>query len=415
MPPRGRRAAPRYAAELPDARLLHFALAPPGAAAAGSRPRCFPPPPARCYSLCVPRAGGVRAARLHRSLQQRLREGPLARCRVLPLLCYAPRRPPRKGFLLQDPRGAPETERRLAELLRAQPAPRPPLAVYEADARGALRQRLWALAAGGGRRLLRRARVVAAAAPPLHPAASALRGGALPPSAPAARARLRQCASVIPEAGAVLEVLEKCPRRPKKGDFPVVVVEGLDATGKTTVTESVKDALNAVLLRSPPACISQWRTTFDNEPTLIRRTFYAAGNYILASEIAKASTQSPVIVDRYWHSTAAYAIATEINGKVEDLPPAHHEVYQWPEDLLKPDLVLLLTLSPEERIRRLQGRGLEKTKEEAELEANSLFRQKVEESYRRMVNPACQEVDASPSKEEVLKTVLQLIKKHCAL
>uniref|UniRef100_A0A493TX74 Uncharacterized protein n=1 Tax=Anas platyrhynchos platyrhynchos TaxID=8840 RepID=A0A493TX74_ANAPP len=36
----------------------------------------------------------------------------------------------------------------------------------------------------------------------------------------------------------------------------------------------------------------------------------------------------------------------------------------------------------------------------------------IEESYRRMMNPACQEVDANPSKEEVLKTVLQLIKKH---
>ncbi|NWX95987.1 CMPK2 kinase, partial [Nothoprocta ornata] len=224
-----------------------------------------------------------------------------------------------------------------------------------------------------------------------------------------------QCASQIPEARAVLEILERCPRQPRKGHFPVIVVEGLDATGKTTLTESVKDALNAVLLRSPPPCISQWRTIFDNEPALIRRAFYAAGNYILASEIAKASTQSPVIVDRYWHSTAAYAIATEINGKVEDLPPTHHEVYQWPEDLLKPDLVLLLTLSPEERTRRLRGRGLEKTKEEAELESNNLFRQKVEESYRRMVNPACQEVDASPSKEEVLKTVLQLIKKYCGL
>lgn len=42
------------------------------------------------------------------------------------------------------------------------------------------------------------------------------------------------------------------------------------------------------------------------------------------------------------------------------------------------------------------------------------FLNRVEESYRRMVNPACQEVDASPSKEEVLKTVLQLIKNHCA-
>uniref|UniRef100_A0A8D2NUK1 Uncharacterized protein n=1 Tax=Zosterops lateralis melanops TaxID=1220523 RepID=A0A8D2NUK1_ZOSLA len=52
--------------------------------------------------------------------------------------------------------------------------------------------------------------------------------------------------------------------------------------------------------------------------------------------------------------------------------------------------------------------------EEPHLEFNfSCFAFRVEESYRRMVNPACQEVDASPSKEEVLKTVLQLIKKHC--
>ncbi|NWI62441.1 CMPK2 kinase, partial [Todus mexicanus] len=185
-----------------------------------------------------------------------------------------------------------------------------------------------------------------------------------------------QCAARIPEAGAVLGLLEKCPEHQKKGGFPVVVFEGLDATGKTTVTESVKDTLNGVLLRSPPACISQWRTVFDNEPTPIKRAFYAAGNYILASEIAKASTRAPVIIDRYWHSTAAYTIATEINGKVQDLPPAHDEVYQWPADLLKPDLVLLLTVDPEERVRRLQRRGLEKTKEEAELEVNSLFRQR---------------------------------------
>ncbi|NXI46973.1 CMPK2 kinase, partial [Galbula dea] len=237
----------------------------------------------------------------------------------------------------------------------------------------------------------------------------------LPLAATAVRVRLRECAARIPEAGAVLDLLDECLEQQKKGDFPVVVFEGLDATGKTTVTQSVKETLNGILLRSPPACISQWRTIFDDEPAPIKRAFYAAGNYILASEIAKASTQAPVIIDRYWHSTAAYTIATEIHGKVQDLPPAHDEVYQWPEDLLKPDLVLLLTVDPEERVRRLQHRGLEKTKEEAELEANSLFRQRVEESYRRMVNPACQEVDASASKEDVLKTVLQLIRKHCAL
>uniref|UniRef100_A0A8D0GUC3 Uncharacterized protein n=1 Tax=Sphenodon punctatus TaxID=8508 RepID=A0A8D0GUC3_SPHPU len=38
----------------------------------------------------------------------------------------------------------------------------------------------------------------------------------------------------------------------------------------------------------------------------------------------------------------------------------------------------------------------------------------VEESYRRMENPGCHEVDASPSKEEVLRTVLHFIRKHCS-
>lgn len=68
--------------------------------------------------------------------------------------------------------------------------------------------------------------------------------------------------------------------------------------GKTTVTQSVSDTLGAVLLKSPPACISQWRKIFDDEPTIIRRAFYSLGNYIVASEIAKESTKSPVIIDR---------------------------------------------------------------------------------------------------------------------
>ncbi|XP_067400912.1 UMP-CMP kinase 2, mitochondrial [Emydura macquarii macquarii] len=387
------------------------------------RPRCFLPAPGRCYSLCLPAAASsVPAARLHRRLQQRLSggQGPFGRCQVLALLSYradGAQAAPEKGFLIQDPQGGPETERALEELLRAQgelaQLPPPALGVYEAGERGELWQCLWALRRAGGRELLRRARVLAAEEPPLHPAVPGLSHAAVFHSLEAARSVLKQCMSLIPEAKAVLDLVDKCPKNSKKGDFPVIVIEGLDATGKTTVTHSVKDSLNALLLRSPPACISQWRKTFDDEPTLIRRAFYALGNYIVASEIAKASTESPVIVDRFWHSTAAYAVATEISGKVHNLPPVHHEVYQWPEDLLKPDLVLLLTVSPEERIRRLQGRGLEKTEEETKLEANSLFRQKVEESYKRMENPGCQEVDASPSKEEVLRTVLHLIKKQC--
>lgn len=78
----------------------------------------------------------------------------------------------------------------------------------------------------------------------------------------------------------------------------------------------------------------------------------------------------------YWHSTAAYAIATAVGGKLGNLPQAGSEVYGWPGDLLRPSLVLMLSLSSQERMRRLQVRGQDKTMEEEELEANHLFRQK---------------------------------------
>lgn len=79
---------------------------------------------------------------------------------------------------------------------------------------------------------------------------------------------------------------------------------------------------------------------------------------------------------RFWHSTAAYAIATAVGGPVCNLPDEGSELYRWPSDLLQPTLVVLLTLDPEERKRRLRDRGLIKTEEEQKLDHNQLFRLK---------------------------------------
>lgn len=69
-------------------------------------------------------------------------------------------------------------------------------------------------------------------------------------------------------------------------------------SGKTTLTESLRDTLGAALLRSPPQCLSPWRARFDQEPPLIRRAFYALGNYITAENIYQEGLKRPVIVDR---------------------------------------------------------------------------------------------------------------------
>ena len=42
---------------------------------------------------------------------------------------------------------------------------------------------------------------------------------------------------------------------------------------------------------------------------------------------------------RFWHSSAAYAIAAEVGcGGSDCLPPPGSEVYKWPHDLIKPDV-----------------------------------------------------------------------------
>nr|AAA58770.1 This ORF is capable of encoding 432 aa which is similar to thymidylate kinases especially at two domains: the p-loop or catalytic site and the substrate binding site; ORF [Mus musculus domesticus]prf//2115357A TYKi protein [Mus musculus] len=188
-----------------------------------------------------------------------------------------------------------------------------------------------------------------------------------------------QCTSFIPEARAVLDLVDQCPKEVQKGKFQVIAIEGLDATGKTTLTQHFKSLSRLSSYSRHPPCIKPVEEDLLMMNLLsFEEPFILWANYLVASEIAKESTNFPVIVDRYWHSTATYAIATEVSGGLQYLPPAHHPVYQWPGDLLKPDLVLLLTVNSEERVRRLQGRGQEKTKEEAELEANNVFRQKVE-------------------------------------
>ncbi|TRY86235.1 hypothetical protein DNTS_026407 [Danionella cerebrum] len=284
---------------------------------------------------------------------------------------------------------------------------------------------------------------------------------------------LRECVDIIPESKEVLKLVDKQLETRRSDGFPVIVIEGLDATGassrfgtfpevshspessaspefsafpwlgcsplkcsappqssasppnlvpyqnplksKTTLTEALKESMNATLLKSPPQRLAPFRQRFDSEPPLIRRAFYALGNYITAAHIAKESLRAPVIVDRYWHSTAAYAIATAVGGRMENLPKPGSELYQWPEDLLQPNLVLLLTLSPEERVRRLRDRGQDKTTEETELELNQIFRLKVEEAYKRIQNPRCMIVDASPSPQQVLQQVQRLIRNKCHL
>ncbi|CAG2197752.1 CMPK2 [Mytilus edulis] len=215
-----------------------------------------------------------------------------------------------------------------------------------------------------------------------------------------ARKILSKCKD-MPEAITLLDIADKnipgnfdVNELQNQIQHPFVVVEGLDATGKTTLTETLEKKLNAVRYYTPPPEVAHLRKFFDALPEIIRRAYYCIGNYIVAIQIARECQNKAVIMDRFWHSTTAYGVANETS--TSDMPPSGHWVYQWPSDLLKPTLVL----------------GGAITFEEQHLDKDILFRQRLCEAYRRMENPVCIEIDAKGSKESVVKAAEETLEKH---
>lgn len=74
---------------------------------------------------------------------------------------------------------------------------------------------------------------------------------------------------------------------------------------------------------------------------------------------------------RYWNSSAAYGLMEYCTKNNKKLPEIDDSVYFWPMDLQKPNFVIFLTLSEEERKRRIMLRNKEPTKDEIRISNSS--------------------------------------------
>lgn len=179
---------------------------------------------------------------------------------------------------------------------------------------------------------------------------------------------------------------------------PLVVVEGLDGVGKTTVTTKLCANMQATLFRTPSPRFElpgkngtdSVREIFRGQPETISRAFYCGANYLAAAEVQAARREGPVLMDRWWGSTCSMALAgraAKLGGSgghaCELLPPPGHDVYKWPSDL--PTMTLGVVLEVEEGIRRMRAqlRGDEK-EEERQLADREDMRRAAMSAYERM-------------------------------
>jgi len=236
---------------------------------------------------------------------------------------------------------------------------------------------------------------------------------------------------------AVLEVLKASPTPRLKGfeellqglshshkvthvdRYPVVILEGLDGVGKSTLAKLLLAALErrwgapASLIATPPQLWKEYRGHFDSQPERVRRAFYAASNYAACANIQEAAQNGPVVVDRFWPSTIAYAYAAA--GVEPD------KEIEMPQDLaqllpLTPLVGILLSIESEaERAARIKERaklqGPRVTEEEKHLEHDAGMRSRASRAYAklRLRGQALIKVEALGSPEELCEQVTQVI------
>ena len=185
-----------------------------------------------------------------------------------------------------------------------------------------------------------------------------------------------------------------------------IVIEGLDATGKSTLVEKLSSKLNATKLSCPPKIMTpsitegSARTHFDSLSALQRRAYYRFSNLVASEEVEQHIANNHVVMDRYWTSTAAFAAMDD--GFEHDV-----ELGQYPGEIRIPDLVILLTVDEENRLSRLRGRGEAETSEESELAQSKSKREKVLQGYKEFNHVIIDTSNKSP--EEVCQEALQII------
>ena len=185
----------------------------------------------------------------------------------------------------------------------------------------------------------------------------------------------------------------------------IVVVEGLDGSGKSSLVEALathfqqksnpchenddddnndKNVDNtkiiAMACSTPTKSMSNVRPVFDKRGGVVARAFYMVSNYVLAYEIQKFNQQcyqqysnlqhndvQPIfIVDRWFSSTCAYSIAWKnTKGGIDSIDGLDESLFYWPNDLLlQPTVTILLQVDDDVRKKRVESRNSQELEEE---------------------------------------------------
>lgn len=176
-----------------------------------------------------------------------------------------------------------------------------------------------------------------------------------------------------------------------------IVIEGADGAGTTTQSKKLAEKLDAEWTFEPTddrigVKVDEMISGNDHSPETIALGFAADRMVHLEEEIVPRLKKGETVVsDRYYHSSLVYQ-------------PVMGASREWVEKMnkeaLKPDLTVILDVSAEVGMERVNDRG-----QDGNIFEELSFQEKVVKRYRELEDESTIIVDASKPKEEVFQEI----------
>lgn len=128
-----------------------------------------------------------------------------------------------------------------------------------------------------------------------------------------------------------------------------IALEGVDGTGKSTLSSVLSDRLGAVPYSTPPKKYLTFRERVDKDASAEEHyRFYRDGIYDASNEIQSIlSAGGKVVSDRYWLSTYTYHQVMGAEVSMDDF-----------KSVVVPTMTVILSLSKDVQIGRILHRGM---------------------------------------------------------
>ncbi len=242
-------------------------------------------------------------------------------------------------------------------------------------------------------------------------------------AAAAADSELREPLQAVLDIVAPLIISAPVTQEHPTVGYPIVLLEGLDGCGKTTVKQALLEqvgSLYGTTCVSPRTC-----TTYPSfgcaldalEIAAPRHAVFAKalsslfplGNLAMCAAMRDASRVKVVVMDRFWGSSAVYA-AARADG---ELPGAEDACWQMPSEMLTvlsgSHVCLYLQLGEEARAQRVAARD-EISAEERRIAADPTFRARLLAGFQRLrLGCPVLRIDAGQTREQVVADVVAAI------